>query len=400
MTTRTVQKTVPMMYRDSNGSHWESTTTVSYKTQSGGNTGNYHANPKPKPLPVNYYAMDAFTQVPGSQSYVFETINSDGSREVFSSTIANIGSDFVGPRNTLVSECQMKLNRKILSQVKDMKVNLAQAAAEASQTANLLGSTARRITGAFTSLRRGNYMGAIKALNCSLKPRAFNRYTERYPKNPIEAAGNAWLELQYGWKPLLQDAYGAAEAIAKSRGSRPLYESIRVTASATAKIDDVVSDTGPGYSNYSDSRGSAGAYGTAKITFMVDNPSLKLASGVGLTDPALLAWELLPYSFVVDWFLPVGNWLENCNATSGVTFVSGFSTIKYVSEGSNSLRNASWSPYHVTETKTSGAMRKDISLIRSPMSAFPANPLPKFKNPISFDHCANALALLTTAFRR
>jgi hypothetical protein len=35
---------------------------------------------------------------------------------------------------------------------------------------------------------------------------------------------------------------------------------------------------------------------------------------LGLTDPLSVAWELIPYSFVVDWFVPIGTYLDNLNA--------------------------------------------------------------------------------------
>jgi hypothetical protein len=34
---------------------------------------------------------------------------------------------------------------------------------------------------------------------------------------------------------------------------------------------------------------------------------------LGLLDPATVLWEIIPYSFVVDWFLPIGSYLDNLN---------------------------------------------------------------------------------------
>jgi hypothetical protein len=41
-----------------------------------------------------------------------------------------------------------------------------------------------------------------------------------------------------------------------------------------------------------------------------------------------LAWELIPLSFVVDWFLPVGKYLDSLNATKGITFLDGYEGYK------------------------------------------------------------------------
>jgi hypothetical protein len=36
-----------------------------------------------------------------------------------------------------------------------------------------------------------------------------------------------------------------------------------------------------------------------------------VSRSLGLLDPLSVAWEILPWSFVVDWFYPVGTFLDN-----------------------------------------------------------------------------------------
>jgi hypothetical protein len=38
---------------------------------------------------------------------------------------------------------------------------------------------------------------------------------------------------------------------------------------------------------------------------------LSTSRALGLLDPLTVVWEIIPYSFVVDWFLPIGSYLEN-----------------------------------------------------------------------------------------
>jgi hypothetical protein len=47
----------------------------------------------------------------------------------------------------------------------------------------------------------------------------------------------------------------------------------------------------------------------------------------GLLNPAAVAWELLPFSFVVDWFLPVGRYLEGLDVPMRFDHLGG--TIGY-----------------------------------------------------------------------
>ena len=59
-----------------------------------------------------------------------------------------------------------------------------------------------------------------------------------------------------------------------------------------------------------------------------------MARQLGLADPATVVWELIPYSFVVDWFIPIGSYLENLNQIP--TLNGRFLTIKSTRfEGSN-----------------------------------------------------------------
>jgi hypothetical protein len=37
---------------------------------------------------------------------------------------------------------------------------------------------------------------------------------------------------------------------------------------------------------------------------------LSLQRSLGLVNPAEIAWEVVPYSFVVDWFLPIGSYIS------------------------------------------------------------------------------------------
>lgn len=44
---------------------------------------------------------------------------------------------------------------------------------------------------------------------------------------------------------------------------------------------------------------------------------------LGLANPLATAWELVSYSFVVDWFVPIGPVLNALSARAGLIFVDG-----------------------------------------------------------------------------
>jgi hypothetical protein len=56
-----------------------------------------------------------------------------------------------------------------------------------------------------------------------------------------------------------------------------------------------------------------------KVWCELSSPHLSELQQLGLTNPALVAWELVPFSFVFDWFIQVGDWLTGLTALQGVT---------------------------------------------------------------------------------
>lgn len=386
-------------YRDSGGSFFTYETLVKELSAGGENTPNYHSSGRPKPLPINDYSLylreiqpgrvrerSLYEIIPGTGTPTWSESSADNTLFVYDSELGN--------------EAFRRNSGKILDKMKGMKVNVAQASAEASQTANLLANTARRITLGYTSLRKGDFVGVGQALKTTVRPSTISRWTARHRKNPDAATSSAWLELQYGWKPLLQDTYGAAETIARERLGRPVFHTVKAHTKLNSKTLIETSSNSPGSYSYSSITGRTDAFCKHSVTYVITNDALALSSSLGLTDPALLAWELLPYSFVVDWFLPVGDWLSRASATAGLTFHSGYYSQKTVSSGTDSNVQVTVIPPLSASYNREGATEKRVYFSRSRMVNFPINPLPEFQKPFSFTRLANSLALLNTAFRR
>jgi hypothetical protein len=288
--------------------------------------------------------------------------------------------------------------RRLNDKLGKIQVNDAQAFAERKQTVDLFATTARRLTLSFTSLRKGRVSECFSHLGISLSSKSagwHNRFKKRYTKDPFNASAQAWLELQYGWKPLLQDVYGAAEKLA-SIPFEPMVNTVRSQgACERTDVSDLSIDGG-----YDVCYSSVSARAGYTLTYTVSNPVLREASSVGLTNPALLAWELLPYSFVVDWFLPIGTYLEHVNSSFGLEFLRGSRFTKSIVTASGS-RSQSYSNglYSGSYSQVYSTIRRMI-FSRSVLGDFPREPLPEFKNPVSTTHVLNAISLLALAFRR
>jgi hypothetical protein len=264
------------------------------------------------------------------------------------------------------------------------KVNLAQVYAERLQTANLLASTARRFASAIRSLRQGNVSGALRSLG------------QRGPRKPLttrDIAGQ-WLEIQYGWKPLLYDLYGIAEALKPSTG-RLLYQAI-----GRGRFSKETHTTSSG--NTTTTTESRVDHKTVNIRakcFMdvtVNDAALLQAMQLGLTNPLTLAWELTPWSFVVDWFLPISDYLEGLTALQGLSYLGGCtSTIRdFVARDVLTVKQ------RTSFGRTASSERPSWKTVVTRVDNVSApGPSLSFKNPFSVTHVLNAMALLRQAVR-
>lgn len=285
-----------------------------------------------------------------------------------------------------------QLNNKLLVKIKDQSINLAQAYAERAQTSSLIYTSAKRIATAAFMLRKGNWVEASRHLGYSPTRRErehLKRAVLLGSKNQRKILADSWVELQYGWKPLLSDVQGAALMLAKNAVEGKLIESARVQKEYLKKASNKAI-----YKNYySQIQTTLTRSATLtelvkmKVWYSIDSPLAHTFAQSGILDPLVLGWELLPWSFVVDWFLPVGNWLNSFNATVGLTFLTGYQSKEY--------------EYLVLYENDKGHyLRSEQSYIRTPLTAFPSPTLPRPKNPVSSEHIANAMALLQQAFFR
>lgn len=284
---------------------------------------------------------------------------------------------------------------RCLSSMSNMQMNLAQAYAERRQTANMLIQTVNRFATFAVAFRRGNFRAAnniLRGRDGLFGGHVVRLPTRRRPFNSRDAFANAWLEYSYGWKPLVNDVFGAAELLAQTyTETRPTKAQGSANRTTTQNIaygpDEGLTATGQIHCKMS---------AKTVVYFDVDNAALDLLKRTGLSNPALLAWELLPYSFVADWFLPVGPYLQAVAASNGLRFVKGYTSQRTVWVGT-ALTSSDHSRWVTSdfEAKLEGAQ-----LYRNPLSDFPSATLPSFRLPISLNQGLSALALINQLFPR
>lgn len=287
-------------------------------------------------------------------------------------------------RDKALIEARLKMKRG--------DVNLGIAFAERNRTARLVAETAEQLTCSLRNLRRGNFRQAGRCLGIG------NPGRPRFSTVP-----QRWLELQYGWKPLLSDVYGSVDALTR----RPSDNWI-VTGTGLARernngvhsMEFTNAGSPAGQVDVSKS-GWRGCY--VRIDAIPENDLLMSLSSLGITNPALIGWELVPFSFVVDWFLPIGSFLESLDAMLGYgesyTSISAYAEMdaKINRTGRSILRPAQGLKDETMVSVTPGSVRK-VRLRRQAMSGVPLPTLPRLRDGRTLTRMANALSLLAQVF--
>jgi hypothetical protein len=240
----------------------------------------------------------------------------------------------------LEAQSILKANDKL----KHMAVDLGVAFGERRETCHMVLSAVRTITKGIRAAKRLDWKALYRLFRGSKRSR-FIRYKKDvrkmvpYIKTPFQM----WLAFQYGWLPLVGDVYNAVSRLSDNDGK---YVD-RYRWGATGKASDEW--------NVEVKQGSESLVvlshldidlslnnlirAITRIDGYVSSSGWKTASEWGLTNPLQVAWELVPFSFVLDWFVPIGSYLSQLDAASGMDFLGGSTTVVMEMKGNYGVRN-------------------------------------------------------------
>lgn len=176
------------------------------------------------------------------------------------------------------------------------------------------------------ALRKGDFNRAAKVLRTPIPSGVSHR----------KAASQNFLEWEYGVKPLISDLQSSIKILTSDPGSRPIRSKAsgrcsqyrntfqylpnknwsRVYEATTARLDITLR-------------------GNVRIT----NPNLFLANQLGILDVAL-PWKLIPFSFVVDWFINVEQVLSSATDWYGLSLEQAHRTVFW--QGVSLVRSSGW----------------------------------------------------------
>jgi hypothetical protein len=287
--------------------------------------------------------------------------------------------------DSLTANDQYQLIQKLNVLLKGSDFNMSVFLGEGHQTLKLLADSATRIAKALHHAKKLDVFGAARSLleGTSRKPLPKHDWKRKLPGQ--ESAKNVsalWLELQYGWRPLLSDAEASAQSLAHALNV-PMRQTYRTKVRRETILKYGPTDVGSGnMQSYLNAK-----VRTRYLVARIAEPPSALAQ-LGLLNPELVLWELLPFSFVADWFIPIGSWMDARAAASHLvgTFITSEKATGLVNKCT--LNGKEYTDVHY----------RGMTFSRSAPSSSLETDFPSFKplsKVASWQHCANAIALVT-----
>lgn len=212
-----------------------------------------------------------------------------------------------------------ELRQRLRTKIATNDFNVLITAMEGKETIKGITDRASRLALAFTKLRRGDLGGFGRALDITIPPNKRKR-SDHVRKN---ISGHL-LEYQFGLVPLYQDMYNSCTLLydmanqvkktrvnVQSRGdlesSYNIGNSIRVgDFNLYSKADTFI-------------RYRMKTRKKLTTTVTVTDPTIRAIGAFGFTNPAAAVYAVLPSSWIVDAFLPVGDFLDQLYMPPGLS---------------------------------------------------------------------------------
>jgi hypothetical protein len=289
---------------------------------------------------------------------------------------------FPGNAAAWSSNDDIRLINKLAEKINDSDFNPAVFLGTMNQTLDLIADRTKKIAKSIAYIRKGNLPKALEAVT-----------GHRRTSTKGKTSAQIMLEIQYGWRPLVSDVHEGATWLA-AKLQKPMVHRV---ARRLQRVLPLTLDNGT-------ATGRLFSSGELKVSKQVIGylQEGKADTSLNLYSPAAVAWEILPWSFVIDWFIPIGEYLDARGAASQLngTFVQTEFRDVICSGWRPSPNGGVYSKFKSFLDLTGGSPYiREFTMTRTISTSLPV-PSPSFKGfskAASWEHCANAVALLLSS---
>lgn len=219
--------------------------------------------------------------------------------------------DYFRAPNGTITEAQ---NRA----VEDFRTKISEGAAwgvtlaERKQAMGMMVQRLTQLTRFAREMRRFHFGNALRELGYD--PASLPSGTWKRLKKRSSSLGNNILEFRFGWQPLWQDIHSTAELLSSDI---PMH---RVIGKGHSRVRSTTDASDPyNYYGYTRRTNTDVEVSHHKVwaNVVMSNPNTALLNNLGLSNPFLVAYELVPWSFVLNYFVSLEQYLSNFNPYAG-----------------------------------------------------------------------------------
>jgi len=306
---------------------------------------------------------------------------------------------------------ELKILAKLGDKARSHSFNGANFIAECHQPIKMIADISTSLAATLYGLRKGDFTRVSEILDAAKeygKPYTNARSKEikklmtvrsrseffKDVKNNIiseEEMAARVLQYQYGIKPLLSDMHDGAEAISRVNNDKYFLNGLQMKVKAKRTIS--ATDT----SYY-----ASGITSRSRVIRCTLRAVLKARPDyltlLHVNDPLSAGWEVMPWSFVADWVLPIGTWLQSLDTVRSFEWGDCWRTL--FEEIENKFVALQGDISGGVITLGDGASLKFVNVSRQiypiGLSTF-TPPLPEYKSGIVPEHWLNGISLLIGA---
>lgn len=227
--------------------------------------------------------------------------------------------------------------------------------------------------------------------------RKFKRIKDPIPSNLWRETGEAYLSFSYGLKPLMMDVHGSISQLANAcDNSRTLK------ARASARSFERTGRSSDGGVTRYDWSGESSHRTEMCLVYLPTNSFVETLSRFSSLNPASIAWELLPWSFVFDWFYDVGGYLRALETSVVMPgAASGYVTTTTRQDGTTTATGLGKAdPWGYVHTGSLSGRYVYSTKNRALVSSLPLPRKPHFSADLGSSRLLNAASLLSTFLGR
>lgn len=267
------------------------------------------------------------------------------------------------------------VNFRLIDKAKRGQWNLPIFLAEGRKTVDMVYSRAVHLAKMANAIRRLRVGEFFTLFHNSVSPPGRGKQRKlqaRLDRHADKAAGDLWLEYSYGWVPFMSDVRSAVNLLMDVCDED---ESKVGSVFASASQSDYAEVAPTVLYTYSNGlyrvfcRGEASFRASTRATWRFTRLAADMPARFGLANPAEVVWELVPFSFVADWFLPIGDYLSALDAPARFSHLGGTRGVRFEV-------GVDWVYDHVSNPalmsfQATNAFFRRVSVTRSPITAIP-----------------------------